>query len=754
MEIRTIFKKMFSLPLLVLVVKILMNVDGVSAEKTRVSTDRSYRVPLTYTTWEVSALSLDRTKQTPSKAELKVTSPFHIRLQLPNSAKAMEPTMLAATVINNLPYDAEVLVALDKNDGWMNLIPTDRNGKTVNQKVSSKVARLLKIKRGSLGIALFPILPLDNTNLQVRISAKTQKNDEDAVEATLRVDPPGKQVMKTWQRLVNQKEGESNNDVIDTRDPEIMGYNTTRLIITARGDVIGPSINEVANKVPGLYGARTDSADTETVVKTIGPRLLLSKYYEAMRMKNYGRDNYTEDHERLLSMQLPDGSFSSFGALDIRGSTWMTATVLKILKDLYSFGITVDDTAITKATNWLAEQQKADGSFEENGRLVEINLQGGSGEGPVELTAYVTGILVDTPCLDCTQTMTNRAKVYLEKEADAATSAHQLAMLANTLQLLKSIKVPGLLERLERMATKKDNMKYWDNVDTPDSVWYPVEEKIDPIDLETASYVLSTHRNAGKLKAALPVLRWIISQQRNGFREISDISTETLLQLLTLYSGIGQDIDTSMMNLDIRVSSQTPGQPFTHNFRITPENTLLLQSVQVPKDVKQIQLTSRGPGIALVEVEHYHSEPQDPHTTLDVALANETAMSYTVVICPRLFVPTIGDNWARLEVEIPEGLTPFIDKNNWKVRSSAYNRHEIADGRIYIYLQSPDRRDSCIPVRFFLGTKTRHIPAKQPSRVMLYTKNNKNKKITKFFQSAIGKMNTLCQMRCGPNCIC
>lgn len=55
--------------------------------------------------------------------------------------------------------------------------------------------------------------------------------------------------------------------------------------------------------------------------------------------------------------------------------------------------IDIEDSVISKATEWLREMQEKDGSFREKGEVVNDDIQGGATEG-VPLTAFVTISLI------------------------------------------------------------------------------------------------------------------------------------------------------------------------------------------------------------------------------------------------------------------------------------------------------------------------------------------------------------------------
>lgn len=73
----------------------------------------------------------------------------------------------------------------------------------------------------------------------------------------------------------------------------------------------------------------------------------------------------------------------------------LTAFVLRCFGQAKPF-INIDPHVLHSAAAWITNQQGADGRFEEPGRVIHTELQGGL-DGPVSLTAYVLiGLLEDS----------------------------------------------------------------------------------------------------------------------------------------------------------------------------------------------------------------------------------------------------------------------------------------------------------------------------------------------------------------------
>lgn len=71
----------------------------------------------------------------------------------------------------------------------------------------------------------------------------------------------------------------------------------------------------------------------------------------------------------------------------------LSAFVLRCFLQARLF-ISIDAHVLHRAAAWLGAQQGADGRFEEHGRVIHTELQGGL-DGPVSLTAYVLIALLE-----------------------------------------------------------------------------------------------------------------------------------------------------------------------------------------------------------------------------------------------------------------------------------------------------------------------------------------------------------------------
>lgn len=87
-------------------------------------------------------------------------------------------------------------------------------------------------------------------------------------------------------------------------------------------------------------------------------------------------------YQRELSYKHDDGSYSAFGKIDERGSTWLTAFVIRSFIQAQKY-IQIDRKTIVDALDWLSRVQAPNGSFPEVGRVISADMQDESGKGKI-----------------------------------------------------------------------------------------------------------------------------------------------------------------------------------------------------------------------------------------------------------------------------------------------------------------------------------------------------------------------------------
>ena len=124
--------------------------------------------------------------------------------------------------------------------------------------------------------------------------------------------------------------------------------------------------------------------------------MIISDYLEevgvfAGPIESSARSLMEESYQKQLNYRHGDGSFSAFGPnVDKRGSIWITALTMSTLRRSQKF-IDADENVIQSGFTWLINQQNADGSFKETGRITNGILQ----ESDLAMTSFVVLAFID-----------------------------------------------------------------------------------------------------------------------------------------------------------------------------------------------------------------------------------------------------------------------------------------------------------------------------------------------------------------------
>lgn len=96
------------------------------------------------------------------------------------------------------------------------------------------------------------------------------------------------------------------------------------------------------------------------------------------------KSNLHLNYQRLLFYRQRSGAFSPFGLKDEKPSTWLTAYIVRVFKMADKF-IEIERDVLNKAIEFVISNQKADGSFQDEGYIFEEFNDDG-----LSLTAFVT----------------------------------------------------------------------------------------------------------------------------------------------------------------------------------------------------------------------------------------------------------------------------------------------------------------------------------------------------------------------------
>ena len=325
-------------------------------------------------------------------ATLEVFQPFFVKVALPYSVRKGETLAVQMVVYNYMPKEISAEVTLE-NTPTRSFIFGTKSSNEIDDGSSNvelyKTKRVqVKPKRGTL--ISFLITPQEVGLLDLKITA-TSSIGKDILIKQLRVEPEGETVYvnkAVFLDLRNTNIAERNVS-IDIPRSAISG--SGRVFITAGADLVGPAINNLRQLIHYPLGCG------EQNILNLLPPVIVSEYLEeagvfAPAIENNARSLMEDSYQKQLNYRHnTEGSFSAFGpTVDERGSIWITALTMSTLRRAQKF-VDADENVIQTGFTWLINQQYADGSFKETGKITNSILQ----ESDLAMTAFVVLAFID-----------------------------------------------------------------------------------------------------------------------------------------------------------------------------------------------------------------------------------------------------------------------------------------------------------------------------------------------------------------------
>lgn len=367
-------------------------------------------------------------------------------------------------------------------------------------------------------------------------------------------------------------------------------------------------------------------------------------------------------YQSELTYELDDGSYSAFGQLDEKGSTWLTAFVARFFNYALKY-ITVDDDAITQALSFLHSEQENDGTFPEVGTVYRKEMQGGSSSG-ISLTAYVLITFLENENYNSSfKRAITRATDNIVRNADKIDDVYTMSIASYALYLAgKNSVAELLLDKLDKIAVNSGGMRHWGVISN--------EDYVTSLSIETSGYVLLAYLKANRSIDASLVSKWLVTQRNSfgGFESTQD----TIVGLLAL-TKMAETISTNYLDMKIDLNYGS----HVKTLKIDQKNALVLQKVDLPSTFKNFEILANGSGFALAQISYqYNVISLDKSNVfgLNASKASSKAYSANLTVCVGT-KDSSQSNMAVMEISTPSGY--ILDTENLKSLESVSNNIKV-----------------------------------------------------------------------------
>ncbi|KYN22068.1 hypothetical protein ALC57_05544 [Trachymyrmex cornetzi] len=669
---------------------------------------------------------------------LKVFKPFFISVDLPYSVIRGEIVSIQIVVFNYMNKDltAEVLLT---NDGQFDFAEVSNEVHDV-PKLELYRRKKVDVKANSGSSVSFMIIPRELGYINIKATANSVLAG-DSVEHKLLVNAEGETQYKNKAVLLDLRNTEqaSANVTIDIPNNAVPGSEIVQ--ISAVGDVLGPSIQNLANLIRMPFGCG------EQNMLNFVPNIVVLNYLKntnqlTQAVQSKALKYLDIGYQQELTYKHTDGSFSAFGMSDPSGSTWLTAFVAKSFKQAAEY-IAVEDRIITEALQWLSNNQASNGSFPEVGKVSHRDMQGGAAKG-LALTAYtLIAFLENEESVGKYRNTINKAVDYIVRNMEGLNDTYALSLCAYALNLAKHPYETSAFNFLESKAVTNQDLKWWSKPIPKDNK-NPHYSLPRSVDVEMTSYALLSYLKRNLITDAIPVMKWLVKQRNTegGFASTQD----TVIGLQAL-AKLAEKLSKNTSSVEIMYKyDEGEGQGGYMNIR--GDNSIILQKKMLPTKTRYVNITASGKGFVLVQVSYQYNlnvTGAFPLFTLDPQVdKNSNANHLQLSICSG-FVPTDEaneSNMAVMEVNLPSGFTVDRDSLPSLEMSSHVKRVETRNGdtMVILYFDKMIKQEYCPTVSAF---RTHKVAKQKPVPVSVYDYYDSSRRARAFYEP---KKTTLCDL--------
>ncbi|XP_012527299.1 CD109 antigen isoform X2 [Monomorium pharaonis] len=695
-------------------------------------------VPDSITSWVLTAFSVNDAHglgliEEPRK--LKVFKPFFISVNLPYSVIRGEIVGIQIVVFNYMNKDltAEVLLT---NEGQFDFAEVSNEVHDV-PKLELYRKKKVDIKANSPSSVSFMIIPRELGYITIKATASSVLAG-DSVEHKLLVNAEGETQYKNEAVFLDLRNAEQTSANVTINIPNNAVPGSENIQISAVGDILGPSIPNLANLIRMPFGCG------EQNMLNFVPNIVILNYLKntnqlTQAVQSKALKYLDIGYQQELTYRHSDGSFSAFGMSDPSGSTWLTAFVAKSFKQAAEY-IAVEDRIINEALQWLSNNQAPNGSFPEVGKVSHRDMQGGAAKG-LALTAYtLIAFLENEESMGKYRNTINKAIDYIVRNMEGLNDTYALSLCAYALNLAKHPYETSAFNFLESKAMTKGDLKWWSKP-IPNDNKNPHYSLPRSVDVEMTSYALLSYLKRNLVTDAIPVMKWLVKQRNTegGFASTQDtvIGLQALAKLAEKLSK-----DTNSIRIAFKYGE---GQG---SMNINSGNSMILQKQILPTKTRHVNITATGKGFVLVQVSYQYNlnvTGAFPLFTLDPQVdKNSNANHLQLSICSG-FVPTEEtneSNMAVMEVSLPSGFTVDKDSLPSLEISSHVKRVETRNGdtMVVLYFDKMVKEEYCPTVSAF---RTHKVAKQKPVPVSIYDYYDSSRRARAFYEP---RKTTLCDL--------
>ncbi|XP_040217678.1 alpha-2-macroglobulin-like protein 1 [Rana temporaria] len=662
------------------------------------------KTPDSITKWETDAVCLGKSGIGEIRNVGLVTfQDYHIDLIIPYSVVQGEKFKIDAQIFSYEKKCILVAVSLSEVDGIHTVQGKDQarcvcDGHVSHFSWDATATKLDKIK-----------IHIESGSMEIEGDCKedhlliTKDHKSDSIEKTIVVKPMGYEAQITETHLLYP--ADTTQKVSYTLNiPDRLIPGTERAHIIVVGDIMGNIIVNLENilNLPDGCG--------EQCVSKLSRYCYSLEYLQSTNeltpeTKNTFLEHIVEGYQKQLTFKNETGGFATFpGGF---ANQWITALVIKALNCARQF-IHVDEKDIQKAIQWLESIQLPSGCFHGSDTYFYNDID----DDEITQTAFVLIALLEHRLVHDEKIVEN-AKSCIKKGAENAKSSHTLALLAYAFTLLGDSEMRALmLKRLGENAKIEGGIKHWLGSDYSHG------------DVEISSYVILAllsdkiidHKD---LEQSAYSVHWLASKQNpwGGFYSSQD--TTLALHALAKYA---KAVNHKKGDSTVIIEGDSG---FHREVHVTKQNSLLVQTVDLPKVPGTYTASIKGDGCVYTQAHLHYAEVPDERevhfsvkVTTDPAVCTRDAQTkFDVHVEASYLGKRTKTNMIMIEAELLSGYVPNAKSIRKLNRRYDVRRVDVLPGEVQIYLDHLDHQSKEF---VFTIEKDTHVENLHPAKVTVF----------------------------------
>ena len=624
----------------------------------------------TITTWRLTALASAQDGRLGSAtAPLRVFQDFFVDLDLPLALTQGDRVSMPVAVYNYLDSSQRVELTLEAQD-WFEF--------------RGEPTQTVEVAPGDVTVVYFPIevTATEGRFRPVVTAIGDQMSDATTARHDVQVLPNGKRFDQTFSDRLR-------GDVERT--------------VTIPAEAI-PGTAKITVKIyPGILSQVVEGLDAllrmpygcfEQTSSTTYPNVLVLDYLQTtgqaapeaqMKAEQYINLGY----QRLTTFEVPGGGFSLFG--EAPPDRMLTAYGLMEFSDMARVH-PVDQAMVDRAAEWLLDQQKGDGSWENDRGLVHEDSWSKLGNERLPVTAYIVWALAEAGYED--RSGAQQGLDYVREFWREADDPYALALAANALVAAdpEGSSTEAALDKLAEMAVTEGEGAYW----TSDIATF-MGGVGQTGSIETTALAAYAFLRAGAHPdLANRALTYLIQQKDSYGTWHSTQATVLTLKALLLSVRKGGEGTEATVRVSLNGEEADP-------IRIGAENADVVQLVgftdrPVHGDNKlRIQVEGKGNLMYQVSTRYYLPWDRVPilppeESPMEIAVEydrTELAVNDTIEVAVRVELKEGAARQAIVDLGIPPGFEVLTeDLARAKAANGQMSRFDVTGRQIIVYLEN------------------------------------------------------------------